>query len=429
MWTIIKRWGLFLTVNILVLAVLGFIMQIVGVKSSDWIGLLVYCAIFGFAGAIISLLSSKAMAKASYRITPLTRETARGKELYLFDTIEKMAAHKGIRMPEFGIYQAADNNAFATGASKNRSLIAFSSGIMQNLDEEELAAVAGHEMTHITEGDMVTTTLLMGTMNTFVLFLANIIAALLSGRRGRNDDDGASSGMMHSASQAAIAVDRVLLARRLRERLGQAEVPNRVFQAASSVLDPADILQNVCAELKHALGAPLITAWLLQQDLLRRVAEARDADYAPSSDAALSPASLPALQWALRPNEATHWSDLQAEASELIGSFFTSAAGSALVVPLLVRDAVVGVLQVERPVQREFPRDQVTLVELTVAAITPTLENGWLFEQVQEARAEAENARVVVDAVVLEDVPEDVPEDVLLPAQPPAPAPAMEIEL
>jgi heat shock protein HtpX len=206
MWTIIKRWGLFLTVNILVLAVLGFIMQIVGVKSSDWIGLLVYCAIFGFAGAIISLLSSKAMAKASYRITPLTRETARGKELYLFDTIEKMAAHKGIRMPEFGIYQAADNNAFATGASKNRSLIAFSSGIMQNLDEEELAAVAGHEMTHITEGDMVTTTLLMGTMNTFVLFLANIIAALLSGRRGRNDDDGASSGMMHSASQAAIAM-------------------------------------------------------------------------------------------------------------------------------------------------------------------------------------------------------------------------------
>jgi len=194
------------------------------------------------------------------------------------------------------------------------------------------------------------------------------------------------------AGQAAIAVDRVLLARRLRERLGQAEVLNRVFQAASSVLDPADILQNVCAELKHALGAPLITAWLLQQDLLRRVAEARDADYAPSSDATLSLASLPALQWALRQNEATHWSDLQAEASELIGPFFTSAAGSALVVPLLVRDAVVGVLQVERPVQRGFPEDQVTLVELTVAAITPTLENGWLFEQVQEARAEAENA-------------------------------------
>ncbi len=200
-----KRWGLFLTVNFLVLAVLGFIMQIVGIRTEDWINLLIYCAVFGFAGAVISLLSSKAMAKASYKIQPLTRETASGKALYLFDTIEKMAAHRGIKMPEFGIYQSPDNNAFATGASKNKSLIAFSSAIMQNLDEDELSAVAGHEMTHITEGDMVTTTLLMGTMNTFVLFLANIIAAILSGRRGSNDDSGRGS-VMNSASQMAIAM-------------------------------------------------------------------------------------------------------------------------------------------------------------------------------------------------------------------------------
>lgn len=203
---LVKRWGLFLTVNILVLAVLGFIMQILGIQSQDWVSLLMYCAVFGFAGAVISLFSSKAMAKASYKITPLTRETATGKELYLYDTVEKMAAHKGIKMPEFGIYQAADNNAFATGASKNKSLIAFSSGIMQNLDQEELAAVAGHEMTHVTEGDMVTTTLLMGTINTFVLFLSNIIAAVLSGRRGRNDNDGRSVNTINSASQSAIAM-------------------------------------------------------------------------------------------------------------------------------------------------------------------------------------------------------------------------------
>ncbi len=203
---IIKRWGLFLTVNALVLAVLGVIMQLVGVQTQDWIGLLVYCAVFGFAGAVISLFSSKALAKSSYRIQPLTRETASGKALYLFDTIEKMAAHKGISMPEFGIYQSPDNNAFATGASKNKSLIAFSSGIMDNLNEDELSAVAGHEMTHITEGDMVTTTLLMGTVNTFVLFLANIIAAILSGRRGSRDEGGNSGGLMNSAGQSAIAM-------------------------------------------------------------------------------------------------------------------------------------------------------------------------------------------------------------------------------
>lgn len=200
----IKRWGLFLTVNILVLAVLGFIMQIVGIQSSDWVSLLLYCAVFGFAGAVISLFASKAMAKSSYKITPLTRETARGKALYIYDAIEKMAAHRGIKMPEFGIYQSPDNNAFATGASKNKSLIAFSSAIMQNLDEDELSAVAGHEMTHITEGDMVTTTLLMGTINTFVLFLANIIAAILSGRRGRDESGGGS--VVNSASQSAIAM-------------------------------------------------------------------------------------------------------------------------------------------------------------------------------------------------------------------------------
>ena len=203
---IIKRWGLFLTVNALVLAVLGAIMQVVGVQSKDWVGMLIYCAVFGFAGAAISLFSSKAMAKSSYRIQPLTRETATGKALYLYDTIEKMSAHKGITMPEFGIYQSPDNNAFATGASKNKSLIAFSSAIVDNLNEDELSAVAGHEMTHITEGDMVTTTLLMGTVNTFVLFLANIIAAILSGRRGDRNDGGGSRGLMNNAGQSAIAM-------------------------------------------------------------------------------------------------------------------------------------------------------------------------------------------------------------------------------
>ncbi|MFO8145525.1 MAG: protease HtpX [Candidatus Syntrophosphaera sp.] len=205
---VIKRWGLFLTVNILVLAVLGFILQLVGLQPSDWAQLLIYCAIFGFAGSLISLFISKKMAKSSYKIKPLTRETATGKALYLYDTLEKMSAHKGIKMPEFGIYQSPDNNAFATGSSKNKSLIAFSSAIMQNLDEDELAAVAGHEMTHVTKGDMVTTTLLMGTINTFVLFLANIIAAVLSGRRDSSQRNVASTA---SHYMIAMVIQNVLM--------------------------------------------------------------------------------------------------------------------------------------------------------------------------------------------------------------------------
>ncbi len=204
--TLFKRWGIFLTVNLLVLTVLGAILYFFGLSPQDWLGLLLMCAGFGFTGAIISLFLSKTMAKMSYQIKPLKREQATGKALYLYDTIEKMAAHRGIKMPEFGIYQSADNNAFATGASKNKSLIAFSSGIMQNLDEDELAAVAGHEMTHVTEGDMVTTTLLMGTLNTFVMFFAHIVAAIISGALRGKDSDNRSRGSLAYGSSYLITM-------------------------------------------------------------------------------------------------------------------------------------------------------------------------------------------------------------------------------
>lgn len=211
--TLFKRWGIFLTVNLLIMAVLGIILSFFGLEQQDWIGLLVISALFGFTGAFISLLLSKTMAKMSYQIKPLKRENATGKALFLYDTIEKMAAHRGIKMPEFGIYQSADNNAFATGASKNKSLIAFSSGILQNLDEEELAAVAGHEMTHVTEGDMVTTTLLMGTLNTFVMFFAHVVAAIISGAlRGRDSDNRARSSLAFGSSYLiAMVLQNVLM--------------------------------------------------------------------------------------------------------------------------------------------------------------------------------------------------------------------------
>ncbi len=189
---IIKRWGLFLAINFLVLLVLGIILQLLRINPSNVISLLIYCAIFGFAGSFISLFLSKPMAKSSYRITPITRQNATGKALALYEMIEQMADYKHIKMPEVGIYPSPDNNAFATGASRNNSLIAFSSGIMENLNIDELGAVAGHEMTHITEGDMVTTTLLMGTINTFVIFISHLLAIILSG--GRNRDEGFGRG-------------------------------------------------------------------------------------------------------------------------------------------------------------------------------------------------------------------------------------------
>ena len=195
--TAFKRWGIFLTTNLLVLFALSALMLFLGIKTEEWTSLLALCAVFGFAGSIISLLLSKTMAKAGYKIQLINRDNASGKALFLYDSIEKMAAHKGIRTPEVGIYNSNDANAFATGASKNKSLIAFSSGILNSLNEEEISAVAAHEMTHITEGDMVTTTLLMGMINTFVMFAARIIAGVLSGMgRSNRDGDTVGGGML-----------------------------------------------------------------------------------------------------------------------------------------------------------------------------------------------------------------------------------------
>lgn len=212
---VFKRWGIFLTTNFLVMAALSIIMAFLRIDTNQWIPLLLMCAVFGFAGSLISLLLSKTMAKASYRIQLINRENASGKALYLYDTIEKMAAFKRIRTPQVGIYQSNDINAFATGASRNKSLIAFSSGILNNLDQDEISAVAAHEMTHITEGDMVTTTLLMGMMNTFVMFLARIIAGLLSGmgRGNRTDSNSGGGNLMGFAGyyMVTIIVQNILM--------------------------------------------------------------------------------------------------------------------------------------------------------------------------------------------------------------------------
>ncbi|HRY84408.1 MAG TPA: protease HtpX [Candidatus Cloacimonadota bacterium] len=176
-----KRIGLFLLTNLLVIITISVILQLTGINIAQNSGLLMFCALFGFGGAFISLLLSKTMAKFSYKIQMIDRTNASGRYLTLYDNIEKMAAHLGIKTPQVGIYPSPDVNAFATGASANKALIAFSSAIVERLEDDELAAVAGHELSHVTNGDMVTMTLLTGVANTFVMFFARIVAGILSG--------------------------------------------------------------------------------------------------------------------------------------------------------------------------------------------------------------------------------------------------------
>ena len=174
-----KRIFLFLATNIAVLVVLSVIINVFGLgnfltaEGIDPVGLLAFSAVVGFAGSIISLLISKPMAKASTgaRVIDGSEGTT---EYWLVQTVQKLAQQAQIGMPEVAIFEGAPN-AFATGAFKNSSLVAVSSGLLQSMSKEEVEAVLGHEIAHVANGDMVTLTLIQGVVNTFVIFLSRIV--------------------------------------------------------------------------------------------------------------------------------------------------------------------------------------------------------------------------------------------------------------
>jgi len=176
-----KRIALFLMTNLAVLLVLSASMSLLGVgrfltaEGLDLNQLLVFSALVGFTGAGVSLLMSKWMAKQSTGarvIDPQAPGNAR--EAWLVDTVHQLADRAGIGRPEVAIYEGAPN-AFATGAFKNDALVAVSTGLLQSMTEEEVAAVLGHEVAHVANGDMVTLTLIQGVVNTFVIFLARVV--------------------------------------------------------------------------------------------------------------------------------------------------------------------------------------------------------------------------------------------------------------
>lgn len=174
-----SRIGLFLLTNLAVLLVAGFTLNLLGghyisAEGLNLQTLLIFCAIFGFGGALISLFISKWMAKRAARVhiidTPTTAD-----ERWLLETVRELANKANIGMPEVGIFPAQQSNAFATGWNKNDALVAVSQGMMQRFSRNEIRAVVGHEIGHIANGDMVTLTLIQGVVNTFVMFFARIV--------------------------------------------------------------------------------------------------------------------------------------------------------------------------------------------------------------------------------------------------------------
>ena len=175
-----KRIVLFLATNLAIVLVLSLTMRILGVEpyltanGLNLGSLLVFAAIMGFGGSLISLAISKWMAKKSMGVRVI-ETPSNSTEFWLMETIRKYSADAGIRMPEVGIYDSPDVNAFATGMSKNSSLVAVSSGLLQQMTREEAEAVLGHEIAHAANGDMVTLALIQGVVNTFVMFLSRVI--------------------------------------------------------------------------------------------------------------------------------------------------------------------------------------------------------------------------------------------------------------
>ena len=178
-----KRIFLFVLTNLAVVVVLGIVASLLGVNrflTANGLNLgqlLVFAAIMGFGGAIISLLLSKPIAKWSSGVQVI-EQPRNADEAWIVDTVRKFADKAGIGMPEVGIFEG-DPNAFATGAFKNNALVAVSTGLLQGMTREEVEAVIGHEVAHIANGDMVTMTLIQGVMNTFVVFISRVVGYLV----------------------------------------------------------------------------------------------------------------------------------------------------------------------------------------------------------------------------------------------------------
>jgi heat shock protein HtpX len=187
-----KRIFLFVVTNLAVVALLSVVIFIIervfGVRlaGQGLGGMLVFAAVFGFGGALISLALSKWTAKRMMGVRVITAPQS-DLENWLLATVKRLADQAHIGMPEVGIFDAAEMNAFATGARRNAALVAVSSGLLRSMSRSQVEAVMGHEVTHVANGDMVTLALLQGVLNTFVIFLARIIGSFVDRALLKND--------------------------------------------------------------------------------------------------------------------------------------------------------------------------------------------------------------------------------------------------
>lgn len=194
MFSFIRRIGLFLVLNFVIVLTVSFILKVLNVQpyltqyGLDIKSLAIFCFVWGMSGALLSLAISRMTAKWIMGVRLIDENTIDSKLSFVYRIVERQASSLGLPMPEVGIFETSVVNAFATGPSRSKSLVAVSRGLLERLSSEEVEAVIGHEMTHIANGDMVTMTLLQGVVNAFVMFLARVLAFILSGLSKEKSD-------------------------------------------------------------------------------------------------------------------------------------------------------------------------------------------------------------------------------------------------
>ena len=189
-----KRIFLFLLTNLAIVLTLTVVVSVLGVAGGPDLGsLAVFCLIWGMGGAFISLQMSRWIAKRATGVHLIDGRSGTAQLDWLYQTIERLTRQANLPMPEVGVYESGEVNAFATGPSKSRSLVAVSAGLLRAMRQEEVEGVLAHEVSHIANGDMVTMTLLQGVMNAFVMFFARVIASVVT----RSDDNRRGGGGMY----------------------------------------------------------------------------------------------------------------------------------------------------------------------------------------------------------------------------------------
>jgi heat shock protein HtpX len=248
-----KRIALLIATNIAIMVVLSIVVSVLGLdryltrEGLNLQSLLMFSAVLGFGGAFISLLLSKWMAKTSMGVQVIT-QPRNETEHWLVNTVRQQAEAAGIGMPEVGIFDSPDPNAFATGANKNSALVAVSTGLLNNMRRNEVEAVLGHEVSHVANGDMVTLTLIQGVMNTFVFFLARVIGFVVDRVLLKNERDGVGPGYMLTVIVAQIVLGilaGMIVAWFSRKREFRADAGGAHLAGTSSMVGALEALRRV----------------------------------------------------------------------------------------------------------------------------------------------------------------------------------------